>query len=57
MKYDGIDEDDIPLILNGKEKVSGWNDTVMTNETDHSVISPIAGVCVHVAKWVHNDQK
>ena len=33
MKYDGI-EDDISFILNGREKVSGWNDTAMENETD-----------------------
>jgi hypothetical protein len=35
VKYDGIEiEDDISLILNGKEKLSSWDDTIMTNETD-----------------------
>ena len=55
MKYDGI-EYDISFILNGKEKVSGWNDTVMANETDWSVFSLLAEVCLHVSKRVHNGQ-
>ena len=56
MKYDRI-EDDISLSRNGKEKVSGWNDTLVINETDWSVVSLLTEVCLHAAKWVHNDQR
>ena len=56
VKYEGI-EDDISLSRNGKEKVSGWNDTLVINETDWSVVSLLTEVCLHAAKWVHNDQR